>query len=197
MNDVDPTELFYGGGVTKHRGLQFVLKGIKLLLDRGIEVNFHIVGAGRYLEELKKLAINLGVNDHVFFYGHLKYNDMLKILAASHIAVIPHIKSGHTDSTIPHKIFQYIYFGLPILSTNCLPLVRIINETHAGLIYKFDDPVDFSEKFIELKQNINYFDPNYGRNILFKKYIWNYDANRLVDLYVNLKNSKSYFLHGQ
>ncbi|HNQ59544.1 MAG TPA: glycosyltransferase family 4 protein [Bacteroidales bacterium] len=184
--------IFYGGGINKHRGIQIVIRGIALLNDHFSDFNFDIVGDGKYLEKLIKLSVTLNISSRIKFYGYLPFGEMLAILQNANVAVIPHLKSEHTDTTIPHKIFQYIYAGIPILSSDCNPLRRIIEETHSGIIYKNDSPTDFAENLIELKNLISLgkFNPEYGRTFIVNKYNWDKDAQKLIQLYSEFDQTK-------
>ncbi len=177
--------IFYGGGINKHRGIQIVLQGIALLNDQFSDFNFDIVGAGKYLEKLIRLSDSLNISNKINFYGYRPFGEMVAILQKADVALIPHLKSEHTDTTIPHKIFQYIYAGIPILSSDCNPLRRIIEETHSGIIYKNDSPKDFAEKLLQLKNLISLgeFDPEFGRTFIVNKYNWGKDAQKLIKLY--------------
>lgn len=145
--------LMYAGGINKHRGLQYVIEGIKLLSDLPKPVRCWIIGTGSYIEELKKIALSHGVEKQVSFEGWKNYEEMQKYMGMADICLIPHIKSDHTDSTIPHKIFQYMYAGKPIVASNCIPIERIINETNSGLIYPFDDAIKFAQCVKQIIEN--------------------------------------------
>ena len=177
--------LFYGGGINKHRGLQVVLNAMALVRNDLPEIQLDIVGDGSYVDSLKKLCEDLRISDIIKFYGHLPFHKMGEVMANADIALIPHLKSEHTDATIPHKIFQYMYMGIPILSSDCDPLVRIINECKAGLIYKNDSAQSFAEKLFELNNLLinNEFHHEIPRENVLNKYVWEIDSKILISTY--------------
>ena len=100
-------------------------------------------------------------------------------------AIIPHLKSKRTDSTVPHKLFQYMFAGIPIIASDCLPLERIIKETQTGFIYQNEDFNDLAAKILELFRNEELqkeFARN-GKQAVKIKYNWNYDKKVLFNLY--------------
>ena len=198
MNQFDPIErkefktdkfkMLYVGGINYHRGIQYVIQAISLLKKKGIEVHFDLVGDGSYLADIKQLINELKVQDNVTVHGYKHYTQICDIYESAHVALIPHVKSGHTDNTIPHKIFQYLYAGIPMIVSNCNPLVRIVNETESGVSYPYDSPealADIVSRFYAHPELLdNYI--HHGRQAVIDKYNWKVDGARLVKLYEGL-----------
>lgn len=181
----DEFRMLYVGGINFHRGIQYVIQAISILKKRGVEVHFDLVGNGSYLPNIKRLIDDLQVQDNVTVHGFKHYTQICDIYESANVALIPHVKSGHTDNTIPHKIFQYLYAGIPMIVSNCDPLVRIVNETHGGISYQYDNPeelaaiiADFYSHPERLKDYIRY-----GRQSVIDKYNWKVDGAKLVQLY--------------
>jgi len=179
--------LIYEGGLTYHRGVQYVLQALSRIRHLADRIEFRIVGTGNYLEELKSLSVRLQLNDMVRFSGWQPQKIVYEEIGKADLAVIPHIKSSHTDSTIPHKLFHYMYAGLPILASNCDPIERIINETSTGYIYKFDDVNELAGKIESLLIKGSSLKPVNGKEWVERKYNWDVDKKRLVTAYKELK----------
>lgn len=177
--------LFYGGGVTIDRGLQYVIPALATLAQTIPELKLWIVGDGSYLQELKELTKELHVEHLVKFYGHQPFAELLRFLAKSSVALIPHIKSPQTESGLPHKLFQYMITEIPIVASNCLPFIRILAENESGLIYTYDQAEDFTQKIIQLYKSPELQDKltRNAKRVLMEKYLWEYDAERLAKIY--------------
>ncbi len=176
--------LFYAGGITYHRGLQDVIKAIPLVKDKIPDFVFQIVGDGSYKDQLIELARTLNVEKEIEFTGYMPFKEMFNALSHSQIAIIPHHVTIHTNSTIPNKIFEYMYNEKPIISSNCKPIARIINETETGLIYQ-DNEESLAECILKLYQNSTLRD-SYGKNGIkwfSEKYNWSYDEKKLINIY--------------
>ena len=192
-NDPDPssennttpqeTVLFYAGGLTIHRGLQVVIKAIAGVADKRPDIRFWILGEGSYRVKLEELTRSLGLEEQVIFKGWQPYEEMTRMMLKSDYTLIPHLRSDHTDSTIPHKLFQYMYAGKPIIASDCKPIERIVNETDSGYIYASDSPAELSEILLGLdRNNIDHFIEN-GRTWVHKKYNWEVDSSVLKEIY--------------
>lgn len=177
--------LFYGGGITIDRGLQFVIPALKELEKAIPNIRLWIVGSGSYLPDLQAQAKRAKVENLIQFFGYKPFAKLLDLLSQANIALIPHIKSPQTESGLPHKLFQYMITGIPIIASNCKPFVRVLEDNQAGVIYTYDDGQEFATKVIEL-----YHDEEKqaelaakAKIVLQEKYLWEYDAARLVGIY--------------
>ena len=177
--------MVYGGGVNYHRGLQTAIKALQFILEKIPNIRLLIIGSGSYLSNLKDLARSLGVEKYVEFTGWKPQKELLEMMSRSDVAIIPHIKSEHTDSTVPHKIFQYMYAGIPILSSDCLPLQRILDETGTGICFKNQNEQSFANSLFQLISDKEFLEkiPDKGRYWVEKKYNWKKEAQVLTRIY--------------
>lgn len=185
--------LSYLGGFDSHRGLESVIKAVPLVKDQIPNFKLVLVGAGRNLEDLKQLVNSLNVQDQVVFEGWQLPSTLPTYISASSLCLIPHLKTGHTDNTIPHKLFQYMLLGKPVLSTNCDPLERIIKETKSGLIFKSNDEKHLAEQ-IKYAYNNPEATKQMGENgIKAVKDIYNWEntAQNLINLYKKIESKQS------
>lgn len=182
--DPDFITLYYAGGITLHRGLDIVIKGLSEM-ELPDNFRFRIIGRGRNEPFLKELTKELNLQDKVFFSGWKSHKEVIKLLFKSDIAVIPHLRNEHTDNTSPNKIFHYMLTKKPILSSDCTYLKNIINETNAGLVYSDRDSSEFAEKLSRLIKNSE-LRTTLGENgfkAAIEKYNWKKTSETLVQLY--------------
>jgi glycosyltransferase involved in cell wall biosynthesis len=180
--------IFYGGAINKHRGLQIVFKAISKLTDKNIPVNLWIAGEGSYKKELEKLSKTLKINPYLRFFGYKPFDEMLKLLAVCDVAIIPHLRTENNDASSPNKLYQYMYLEKPVISSDCISLKRIVNETGAGYVYQNDSPDELA-LLIEKLVNDRWLIENTGKKgkkAVLEKYNWNNDKTRLIDLYRHL-----------
>jgi glycosyltransferase involved in cell wall biosynthesis len=185
--------IFYGGAINRHRGLQLVLKAIKMCVLNNVKIKFWIVGDGSFRKELEKISLQLKIDSQVHFWGHKPFIEMLEILAESDAAIIPHLRTENNDASSPNKLYQYMYLNKPIISSDCTSLKRIINETHTGFIYKNDSPGDLFQLIERLSYDRKLLDEinGNGRKAVMEKYNWNIDKQRLIEAYRGLTENNS------
>lgn len=179
----------YVGGVGPHRGIDTIIKGFNYLSNR---YKLNIVGINKkdpYYEVIKKLKNENKNKKNINFVSWIPFNEVQEYINNSHICLVPHNKNEHTETTIPHKLFQYMAMKRPILVSDVTPLKRIIMDTNAGEFFKADDALDFANKIREMDN----FDKllewgENGRKAVEGKYNWTNDAKILINLYKELDN---------
>ncbi len=179
--------LVYVGGIAPHRGLDTAIAGFALVHASSPDAVLTIVGDGESLDELKRQAAELGLGDAVRFTGRLARDAAMAHIAEANIALVPHRRSAHTDATIPHKLFQYMALGRPVLVSDCAPLARVVRETGAGLVFRSGDPGDLAARIAELAEpSAARAMADAGRAAVLDR--WNLEAQapRLVGLYDQL-----------
>ena len=178
----------YIGGLGYHRGIHTAISAMPQILKQIPNARLLLVGTGPNEAELKQLAKTCGVEQAVDFAGWQPFSLIPSYFAASSICVIPHIASDHTNTTIPHKLFQCMAIGKPVIVSSAKPLERIVKETGAGLVYPSGDVTRLAEAVLTM-----YLEPslaetcgNAGRKAAETKYDWKADGQRLVAMYGDL-----------
>ena len=103
----------------------------------------------------------------------------------SQICVIPHVRSEQTDNSSPNKLFQYMYFKKPLISSDCKSLEKLILEENCGLIFKDRDSKDLANKIIKLYSNSDLRKQlgENGHNSVVSKYNWEATSEALRQIY--------------
>lgn len=176
--------LFYAGGINRHRGLQNVIHAIHRMKDPGLR--FWILGEGSYQHKLNQLVAKLSLQKNILFKGFHPFQKMMEMLQEADFAIIPHLKNEHTDFTIPHKLFQYMYLKKPVIASDCNPVKRILETTGSGIIYPSDN-IGRLTKILDQIETINReaMGGN-GNNAVIEKYNWNQDGTILLNLYMKI-----------
>lgn len=182
--------LCYLGGFERHRGLEMVVEAMPRLARQVPDCLLVLVGSGSTEAGLRSMAARLGVADRVVFEGWQPFQRFPSYIQAADVCLIPHVRNEHTDTTIPHKLFQTMLLGRPVLTSDCRPLRRIVEETGSGLVVPSGDAEAFAAAATRLA------DPavrapmaEAGRRAVIDRYNWGRDAATLVDTYRDLARS--------
>jgi glycosyltransferase involved in cell wall biosynthesis len=178
----------YIGGFDTHRGLENTLLATAIIAQQIPQFKLILVGHGANFASLKDLTAQLNITENVSFEGYQHPDTIPSYIKGSSICLIPHLKTEHTDNTIPHKLFHYMLLGKPVIASNCAPLERIIKSENCGLIYLENNPEDLADKIIKAYNNremLQDFGRN-GRDAVHKKYNWHNAEAELLNLYDNL-----------
>lgn len=178
----------YVGGFGPHRGLQTAITAMKDIATKIPNAKLFLVGKGSADVEyqLKSITKLNGVEDNVVFVGYRPFEEVSTIMQKSNINIIPHLANGHTDNTIPHKLFQIMMSKSLLLVSSCKPLQRIVNTYDAGVVFKADDAKDFSKKVIDIFQNYDTYQQkteNAFKAVMDKGENWEAESEKLLSLY--------------
>jgi glycosyltransferase involved in cell wall biosynthesis len=184
----------YTGNIGPHRGVDTIIEALSHLKSYS-DINFIIVGSGSnsIMSHLKKRVLELGLSNSVHFLGRQPFSKFYAYMKYADVNVIPHKSNSHTDNTIPHKLFQGMMAGKPMLVSSSTPLKRIINQTKAGLAFEAGNTMDAAEKILYLYQNkaeclklgTNGYDATVRGNLN-----WDHDQFYLIELYSTLLSVK-------
>ena len=81
-----------------------------------------------------------------------------------------------------------MYAGIPMVVSNCDPLVRIMKETESGVSYRYDHPEELANIIAEFYAHPEHLNDyiRKGRQAVIDKYNWKIDGAKLVNLYKQL-----------
>jgi glycosyltransferase involved in cell wall biosynthesis len=186
--------LTYIGGFAPHRGLDTVVKGMPAVKAAVPGVRLVLVGDRNepYRRYLERLAAEEGCLDAVEMTGWQPFEKIWSFIAASDICLVPHARNPHTDTTIPHKIFQYMSVKKPVVVSDCPPLRRVIDDSGGGFWFRYDDPGDFAGKVIDLyrDEEMRREMGEAGRRAFLDRYNWDSTSGELIALYDQLASRK-------
>ena len=179
----------YIGNFGRHRGIDTAIKAMPLLKNSHPDLKLVIAGGHDPCEpELHKLAKDLNVNDRVEFCGWISRQAVPSYMKASKIGLIPHAMTEHTETTVPHKLFQYMTIGVPVAVSDCRPLARVVEDGRCGLVFKAGDEGSLAaglDSVLADADSLKQWGDN-ATNIVHEKYNWEKDGQKLVDLYNEL-----------
>jgi glycosyltransferase involved in cell wall biosynthesis len=179
----------YIGGIGVHRGLDTTLKAMPHIIKELPNIHFLIVGADpKSKVVIEDMVKELNIGAYVEVLSWQPFHKVNSYVMASDVCLVPHNDFEHTQTTIPHKLFQYMICGKPVLVSDCKPLKRIMEQANAGAIFRANDEkhlaktlvkmAAFPEVLVELGKN--------GQKAALGPLSWKIDANKLVQLYSSL-----------
>ena len=159
------------------------------ILEKISNAKLLLVGNGskEYKKELNQLCKNLQIEEAVDFTGHVDFIHVPSYIALSDVCLVPHHKSGHTNTTIPHKIFQYMAMRKPVIVTDCKPLKRVVEDYKCGIVVPSGDFNKMADATIELYNRKSYAKKLglNGRKAVEEKFNWKNEAKKLLRIFEN------------
>jgi len=183
----------YIGGSGRHRGLDIAISAMAHLGESCPSAALLIVGIRGAARDAATAQIRLhGLARRVHLVGWVDANQVRSYIEASDVCLVPHRKNPQTESGAPHKLFQYMLMGKPVIVSDCAPLKRIVEDAGAGLVFRAGNPQDLAEKIKQLYDTpelcASYGER--GREAATGKYAWRHQADTLLQLYASLQTGR-------
>lgn len=180
--------LLYSGGFDLHRGLDTAILAMKYVSKKHPQALLTLVGDGRNKLELEELVKSEGVGKFVQFEGWQAQENIRSYVKRADIGIIPHVKSIQTDASIPHKLGYYMSEALPVITSNCISLERMVLNHDAGKVFESQNPKELAEHIdylLDNPQEAEQLGKN-GKKATDSVFNWDITVQPLVDYYKSL-----------
>ena len=136
-----PWRLIYVGGIIESKGVGDVIEALAELKQRGRQVEFHVVGKGD-VEHFARLARATGVEDRVHFGGFQPNPQIIELMRAAHLVVIP---SRHVyPEGLPNVFYEAFATRSPVVCSNH-PMFRGIVREDAAIFVPEKRPAAYAD----------------------------------------------------
>ena len=132
--DEDPLRLVCVGRLIERKGQNHLIKAVKILTDKDIDVQLDLVGEGDARQDYEELAERLGVADRVHFLGYVPRNKIANHYKSAHVFVLPSYNEGMSVATL-----EAMAAGLPLLLTRTGGSLDFVHEGENGFTFEYGD----------------------------------------------------------
>jgi len=188
-------DLIYSGAITELRGAYSMLSG--LLVARQKLPDIQMVFLGRYSPESLKSELQLFINENelsqnVHLLDAVPYKDVADYYNKSRIGLVLLQKVKTYEISMPIKLFEYMWFGLPVIASNFGHMKKYVDKDSCGILVEPDNADQIGSAMIELLSDRKLyasFSKN-GRKAATKKYRWAFEFEKLVNFYKKALNER-------
>jgi glycosyltransferase involved in cell wall biosynthesis len=137
-------EIVHVGRLVWWKRVDLLITASKLLKEDVPELRVHVIGDGPELENLKKQATELGLEDVIVFHGSIyDPKEMARILLKSSVYVLAGMGGLSINEAMSH--------GLPIICSVCDGTEKdLVQDGINGYYFKDNDPEDLKTKIQDL-----------------------------------------------
>jgi glycosyltransferase involved in cell wall biosynthesis len=175
----------YVGVMGRQEGIDYLLRAAAHIVHdlKRNDVHFGLVGGGTSLEEMRRLAAELGLQRHVTFTGRVGDREMLEMLNTADVCVNPDVANEMNDISTMNKVMEYMALGKPIVQFDLAE--GRFSAREASLYARRNNAFDFACRILELLD-----DPAlrkkmgaYGRRRVLEELEWRHEAPKLLAAY--------------
>ena len=173
-----PTAI-YVGGISKRYGTDMLLNTFNRINKERIRIKLILVCRNReYTENAKFFS---GIEREGWLeIKHVQGELLESEYTDADFGIIPIEKDEYNDFAVPVKLFEYLSYGLPILSTNCTVLEKYISTYNLGIVEE-DNEISFAK-------GIEYMISNYDQyradviSFVNTEGLWDHRAEKVIKL---------------
>jgi len=116
-----------------HKGQKYLVRSIPAVLERFPRTRFFIVGGGELMQELKALAVSLGLSDELVFTGFRE--DVGAFYQLADLFVMSSVEEG-----LGTAVLDALAVGKPVVATNSGGIPEMITDGENGLLVPARNP---------------------------------------------------------
>lgn len=142
------------GNVTQRKGQQNVIRALPVLLKKYPDLEYHIVGIPTDKTKLEKLALGLGVEKSVMFYGKVDEESKQELLLQADVFVMLSEKTKRGDvEGFGIAILEANALGVPGIGARDCGIEDAIKDGVSGRLVNNKSPMELEEALTEILRN--------------------------------------------
>lgn len=180
----DSFNLIWVGRLNEVKRPQVAIRIAKILKTKGIQFNLKILGVGAQMQDCLNLIADEHLDDNVQMLGIV--DEMSKVYQNADLMIHTSVYEG-----LPLVFTEANSYGVPIITTDCMPDNEFIYDRENGIIIHTDSPEDFAQEIIDIIDNPKFYMQLSGYAIEHsKKFGMENYTKKLLEFYTVLIENK-------
>lgn len=162
------------------KGIIYSIKAIEELKNRGLRVNYRIIGDGPERKALESYVNAHNLADLVFFVGLLKHDEVVLEIQDAYCLVH---SSPDIGDAVPTVIKEAMISGTPVIATKIAGIPELLDNGDAGILVDPRSVLQLADNVEKLLANSNLRDDiaRKGYNFAVKTFSQEKNFNELYD----------------
>lgn len=140
--------------LVEKKGIEYSIRAVAKLLERGFDVDYSIVGDGPLRAELESLITKLNLGHRVHLDGWQEQDEVVARLGQAHVLLCPSVTAESGDMEgLPVALMEALAQGLPVVSTYHSGIPELIEDGKTGLLVEERDHSALADKLAELLEH--------------------------------------------
>jgi colanic acid/amylovoran biosynthesis glycosyltransferase len=175
------------GSLVWVKGYEYALQSVRHLVDRGIEVEFHLIGDGPEHQRILYTIHDLGLEGRVHLHGRLKPDEVRDQMRKADAFLLSSLSEG-----ISNAVLEAMACGLPVVTTDCGGMREAVTDGEDGFVVPVRDPMAISAALEKLASNppLRRQMGQHGRTTVESMFDLKSQINRFNDLYKAVSEKK-------
>ncbi|TRZ48669.1 glycosyltransferase WbuB [bacterium] len=182
----DKFVMMYPGSLNRRQGVDIAVKAFALIKDRIPLAEFHIYGTGTDMDNLKRLVLDLGLQERVFIKGALPIYEVADRMANADLGIEPKRNEMFAGDAMSTKILEFMSLGIPVIASDTRVHKYYFDES-VLLFFKSDDEQDLARCMLLLIEDTSLRQKMLLNSQQFvQDYLWDKKKEEYLQLIDNL-----------
>jgi glycosyltransferase involved in cell wall biosynthesis len=139
------------GRLVDKKGFEYLLEAAPAILGQVPDARIVLGGGGPLEGSLRERARRLGIADRVAFTGALSHPDVLRLLAAAEVVVMPSVRDarGNVDG-LPVVVLEAMAAARPVVASHVSGMPLAIEDGVSGRLVPERDPAAIAAAVVEI-----------------------------------------------
>lgn len=178
--------LLQGAGINIDRGAEELIESLKLLDNRFLLL---IIGGGDVWPKLVKLSLDEKIKTKIKLIERLPKAELMHYTFNANIGVsIDKSTNLNYYNSLPNKVFDYAYAGLPILASNLPEIASLVKKYNIGLVITSHEPKDIARGINEMIISSDFLNWKENCKKLIQENNWNNERQVLQKVILDATN---------
>ena len=176
------------GVLRPSKGQIYLIGAFKKLKNNFNSATLLLIGDGPDGKDLKERAKDIS---NIYFLGRQEHYEIIKLLGASDIFVLPSINAPNDREGTPTVIMEAMAAGLPIVATKVGGNQALIKDSVNGFLIDSGNDSAIAEALVKILSDAELFQKMKERNLEdIKKKDWPIIAKQITNIYLNLNANR-------
>ena len=142
--------IIQGTGINVDRGVEEAVQAMQFVSDALLL----IIGSGDVIPMLKKMVMDLRLNEKVKFIAKVPFEELANYTAVCDVGLsLDKDTNMNYRYSLPNKLFNYIQAGVAVLASDLVEVAKIVKDYKVGVIVINHNPLHIAEKLKYLIEN--------------------------------------------
>jgi glycosyltransferase involved in cell wall biosynthesis len=149
---VAPFRVLCIGTLHEVKGQRYLIEACRLLAERGVELECHLVGDGPDEAALKQQAAEAGIAEQIRFHGRRSRDEVAALIAEADLLAAPSVPTadGRREG-IPVVLMEAMAGGVPVVASRLSGIPELVEHERCGLLVPPRDAAALAEAFARMQ----------------------------------------------
>ncbi len=167
----------------KYKGLEYLLKALKIVKNKIPDVKLIVGGKGVLLDHYQEMAASLGLKDNVEFAGFIPDEEIADYYSQTSVFVLPSISSLQEGFGI--VALEALACQTPVVTTDIVGVAQDLKQIQGGIVTSPRDTQKLADAITQILSDVEMQKEmgQRGRKLVEEKYTWKDVANSMEKVY--------------